>query len=180
MTSHAPQIKKRGVGCITKAGLVLIPLLLATLVLQRIWGDLQTPEGQSYWLGKLLETLRSENTYIFLGVLAVNVWLYTRLTNWLYPTGGHIVRGLASAVSAVKSDDTNLSDDRDAGAGWGHAFLIFVLPFLFFATGRYEYRYIQKLLSPRTCSSPEAPGVSHWPAVQTNTLPPAVLDAAEK
>lgn len=133
-------------GCITKASLVLIPLLLAVLVLQRIWGDLQTPEGQRYWLEKLLETLRSENTYIFLGVFAANVWLYTRLTNWLYPTSGHIARGLASAVSAVKSDDTNLSDDRDAGAGWGHFFLIVVLPFLFVVAGRCEYRYIQKLL----------------------------------
>ncbi len=132
-----PASRPRAFGTFTKAGLVIIGLLLVA----QIWPDLQSADGRRELWTRAITLLRSAETYILGGVLLANALLYALLMRWCYPTAIAASRGLALAIGLLKRDELDVAS---TGSELKHFFLVFVLPVLVFAAGIAEYHLLKE------------------------------------
>ncbi len=120
-------------------------MVVAVLVLVRLWDDLRTAEGRSLLLTSARALLGSPDTYIAFYVLLVNSAIYAVVIKCVYPTGGAIFRGLGKAIMLAKGDE--FATHTQPG-GIRHFFIIFLLPVFLLQAGFAEYRWLTAWLLP--------------------------------
>jgi hypothetical protein len=85
----------------------------------------------------------SADTYACGAVVLVNAAVYSLITAYFYPTGAETWRGIGKTMMLFKGNEFSKDSDGDE---LKHFFLILVLPFLFFAAGTVEYRFLREWL----------------------------------
>ncbi len=132
-----PAAKQRYLGLFTKAGLIVIALLMGA----QIWPELKSAAGRRELWTKTIALLCSTDTYIFGAVLLANSLVYALLLRWFYPTAAAASRGLALAIRFVKRDELDVASDSSE---LKHFLLVFVLPILVLAAGIAEYHLLKE------------------------------------